>query len=343
MQRLLCFLIFVGGVTGMGEVVSAAERMRLAWPTPNHAYAQGELEEAFIQPTVSGRVESGLYGCVRTGGNQFHEALDLFPVARDAQGEPTDEVFTIADGVVRHVSAQPGYSSYGRYVVVEHVDAHLPVMTLYAHLASIAPDITTGTRVIMGQTLGIMGRSAGSRALPQDRAHLHFEIGLRLTDKFASWYRWKGFGSKNHHGVWNGMNLVGIDPLAFYTAFRAQQVGTFLEYWRTLKPAVTVRIKTGKLPDFAQRYPALRPEPLPFRGLAGWEVDFDRFGVPIAWRPLLAEAVSDYRRLEVRVVDFDAAAEADTPCKDLVRRRGGNPVPGDDLQTNLQLLFGLRK
>lgn len=315
--------------------------MTLAWPTPNTAYARGEPLEKFIQPTVSGRVESGLFGCVRTNGWQFHEALDLFPVERDSSGEPVDEVFTVADGIVRHVSTKPGLSSYGRYVVVEHVDAQLPVMTLYAHLASVAPGIRKGARVTIGDTLGVMGRSAGSRALPKDRAHLHFEIGLRLTDSFASWYRWRGFGSKNSHGVWNGMNLVGIDPLAFYDAFRAEKVDTFLDFWRALQPAVTVRVATTKTPDFLKRYPALRSGPMPLRGVAGWEVDFDRYGVPIEWRPLLKDAVAGYRNNEVRVVMFDSDAE--TNCKDLVKGSGGREVPDSDLQTNLQLLFGLRR
>lgn len=335
-SRLL--LLLVGSAAALPL---AAERMRLAWPTPNPAYARGEPVEAFVQPTVSGRVESGLFGCVRSSGRQFHEALDLFPISRDAQGEPLDEVFAIADGIVRHVSRQPGASSYGRYVVVEHVDAALPVMTLYAHLASIAPGIRSGTRVQIGETLGIMGRSAGARALPPERAHLHLEIGLRLTDSFASWYRWKGFGSKNTHGVWNGMNLVGVDPLAFYDAFRAEEVDSFLDFWQRLQPAVTVRIATTKIPDFLKRYPALRPAPMPLRGLAGWEVDFDPYGVPIEWRPLLSDAVEDYQRNEVRVVRFDR--EAQTTCKDLVKGSAGREVPGSDLQTNLQLLFGLRK
>ncbi len=339
MHVLRAVIFFCGGATLV--VPAAAERMRLAWPTPNQAYARGEPIENYIQPTQSGRVESGLFGCVRNSGTRFHEALDLFPISRDRRGEALDEIFVVADGIVRHVSAKPGLSSYGRYVVVEHVDAQLPVTTLYAHLASIAPGIRKGTKVKMGDTLGIMGRSAGARALPKERSHLHFEIGLRLTDNFASWYRWRGFGSKNDHGVWNGMNLVGVDPLAFYDAFRAKKVDTFLDFWRALQPAVTVRIATTKTPDFLQRYPALRPAPMPLRGFAGWEVDFDRYGVPIEWRPLQQDALQGYARNEVRVVMFDSDAE--TTCKDLAKGRAGREVPGRDLQTNLQLLFGLRK
>ena len=60
----------------------------------------------------------------------------------------------------------------------------------------------------------MMGRSAGGYAIPKDRAHVHFEIGLKLSDNFDSWFTWKKFGSPNQHENWNGMNLMGLDPNA---------------------------------------------------------------------------------------------------------------------------------
>ncbi len=342
-MRIGLRVIVSASVVSLFAGTAPAERLRLAWPTANTAYAEGRPVEDYIQPTVSGRVESGLFGGVRTGGNQFHEALDLKPIERDGQGEPTDEIFSILAGVVRHVSNHPEKSSYGRYIVIEHVDAALPVSTLYAHLASIAPGIKKGARVQMGQVIGVMGRSAGSSPLPKSRAHLHFEIGLRLTDKFQSWYNWKKFGSKNDHGIWNGMNLVGVDPKAFYDAFRDGKMDTFLEFWQQKTPTVTVRVATRTSPNFIRRYSALRSEPMPLFGLAGWDVDFDEFGVPIDWRPLLADAVEGYGKYEVRIIATDDEALRSVRCKDLVRTLGGKQVPDSDLQTNLQLLFGLRR
>ena len=333
-------MLFLGGALA---VSAAAERLRLAWPTINAAYARGESVENYIQPTQSGRVESGLYGCVRNGGTRFHEGIDLFPVERDANGEALDEIFAVLDGVVRYVNDGPGLSSYGRYVVVEHVEARLPVYTLYSHLARIGPGIGPGARVRTGQSLGIMGRSAGARPLPKSRAHLHFEIGVRLTDRFQPWYDWRDFGSKNDHGLWNGMNLTGIDPLAFYDAFRAREVDTFLDFWRQLSPAVTVRWASSSIPDFVKRYPALRAEPLPLRGLAGWEIEFDRYGVPLSFRPLQQLDIAEYRSGELRIVRADTAVLDQIRCKDLVRRSGGRLVPDDDLLMNLQLLLGIRE
>lgn len=320
-----------------------AERLRLAWPTANHAYANGEPLEAYIQPTVSGLVESGLFGCVRSSGNQFHEALDLMPIERDRRGEATDLVYTVLEGVVRHINPRAGASSYGRYVVIEHDTVSPAIYTLYAHLASVDSGIAVGRRVNTAQVIGVMGRSAGGYTIPKDRAHVHFEMGVRMTDQFQDWYDWKKFGSRNDHGLWNGMNLVGFDPKAFYDAFRAQEVNTFDEFLRASKPAVTVRVATTVTPDFVLRYPSLQvtnSTPLP---VAGWEVTFDRFGLPFAWRPLEQAEVEGYRSLEAQVVWTDDDLLKSCRCKDLVRYRSGKPQPDRDLQTALQLLFGIRR
>ncbi len=121
----------------------APNRLDLGWPTPNPAWADGKGIEAFIQPTVSGDPQSGCFGCVRDNGFQFHEGLDLKPVARDRRGEPEDEVFAVLPGIVRHVNLRPGESSYGRYIVVEHTGVTPSVYSLYAHLARVMPVCST--------------------------------------------------------------------------------------------------------------------------------------------------------------------------------------------------------
>lgn len=324
-------------------LIQANERMRIAWPTPSRAYAEGHTIEEFIQPTVSGEVESGLFGCVRTSGNQFHEALDLFPVARDRKGEPIDKVYAAMSGVVRHINAVAGRSSYGRYVVVEHTDVVPAVYTLYAHLAAVDDGLKVGGRVGLGQMLGRMGRSAGGYTIPKERAHLHFEIGVRLTNEFQRWYDWKKFGSRNSQGMWNGMNLVGIDPLAFYDAFRAEEVENFGDHFQRFEMAVKIRIATDKVPDFTTRYPSLVVQLFPAIEQAGWEVSFDRFGVPFEWTPLPKEDLLGYGRDEVRIVDSNREILHECRCKDLVKGSSSRPKPDADLQRALQQLFGLRR
>ncbi|HEX2861164.1 MAG TPA: M23 family metallopeptidase [Lacunisphaera sp.] len=117
------------------------QRIEISWPTPNSAWERGRDYESWVQPTVSGEARSGLWGSVRSSGTQFHEGLDIKPVARDARGEPTDSITAAMDGVVRHVSTKPGDSSYGRYVVLEHPGMSPAVYTLYAHLARVDPGL----------------------------------------------------------------------------------------------------------------------------------------------------------------------------------------------------------
>ncbi len=323
-------------------VLAASPRIELAWPTPNTAYIEGKSREAYVQPTVSGEVESGLFGCVRSGGSQFHEGLDLKPVSRDRRGEPADEVFATMGGVVRHVNLRAGESSYGRYVVIEHPDLKPMVYTLYAHLSAVAPGLKTGDAVARGQVIATMGRSAGGYEIPKDRAHLHYEIGLVATRQFQSWYDWKKFGSPNEQGIYNGMNLMGVNALDFFNEFRARRVDNFTEYFAQLPAVARVRIATSRVPDLVQRYPELLTEEIPVAGVAGWELKVNATGLPFSWTPLKATDVIGFRANEVRLTDVDADALKRFRCKSIAVSRRGGYEPGRDLETMLQLVFGLR-
>lgn len=322
--------------------MAAGVRIELAWPTPNTAYIEGKSYEAYVQPTVSGEVTSGLFGCVRSNGTQFHEGLDLKPISRDKRGEPTDEVYATMAGVVRHVNVKAGASSYGRYVVIEHTELKPAVLTLYAHLASITPGLREGDSVTRGQVIATMGRSAGGYTIPKDRAHLHYEIGLMLTRRFQPWYEWKKFGSPNEQGLYNGMNMMGVDALDFFNQFRARRVNNFTEYFAQMPAVARVRVATSQVPDFVQRYPELLTAEIPPSGVAGWELKVNESGLPFSWTPLAGTDVVGMRVNEVRLSDVDADALKRCRAKSIAVSRRGGYVPGKDLDTVLQLVFGLR-
>lgn len=322
--------------------VSRAQRVEISWPTPSTAYLEGKPTEAFIQATASGVEESGLYGCVRSGGGQFHEGIDIKPVKRDRRGEPADPIFAAMGGVVRYISRQPGNSSYGRYIVIEHPQQSPAVYTLYAHLASVEAGLKVGDTVERDQVIALMGRSASGYAIPRDRAHLHFEIGLWLTRDFQGWYNWKKFGSANEHRFFNGMNLAGINALDFYDKLRARRVETFQQYFAQLTPAVRLRIATKKVPDFIERYPALLTKPIPPDGVGGWELVLNEMGVPFGWTPLTPMELIGLAPNEIRVIEADEALLKRFRCKSLVFTKRGKPAIGKDLETLLQLLFGFR-
>jgi hypothetical protein len=278
---------------------------------------------------------------VRGEGDREHEGLDIRPVSRDARGEPLDKISAAMDGVIRHVNTAAGESNYGRYIVIEHTGVSPAVYTLYAHLSRIEPGIRPGVAVRRGQVIATMGHTS-SGAIPRDRAHMHFEIGLMVTQDFPAWYAWKKFGSDNEHGLWNGMNLMGIDPLDFLRQWRTRKVDNFQQYFDQLRTVVRVRVATNRIPDFISRYPALLRKPMPPGLVSGWEIDCNATGIPFAWTPLGPADVAGLRPNVPQIVSFDSAVIRAYRCKSLVRTRGGSPVPGSDLQEMLQQVFGLR-
>ena len=330
-----------GALLVLPLVANAAGRIEIVWPTPNLAWSEGRPARDFLQHAGSGEPESGGFGGVRSNGIQFHEGIDIRPVSRDRRGEPSDDVFAAMAGVVRHVSTSAGDSSYGRYVVLEHPDVAPGVYTLYAHLARVAPGLRTGASVSLRQTLGTMGHSSGGYTIPRDRAHLHFEIGLMISRNFQAWYDAKKFGSRNDHGLWNGMNLMGIDPLDFLEQWRARKVNNFEEYFAQMKPAVRLRIITQRTPDFISRYPALLSKSLP-EHLAGWEITCNWTGLPIRWTPLSAMETIGLSTNEPTLVEVDAGLERRQRSKSLAVMRRGKWTAGRDLETVLQQLFGMR-
>ncbi|MBI5692678.1 MAG: M23 family metallopeptidase [Verrucomicrobia bacterium] len=323
-------------------MVAAETSFKLVWPTPNPAWSEGKPPSAWLQHAGSGDPASGGFGGVRSGGTRFHEGIDIRPVARDRRGEPLDEVFAAMAGVVRHVSTSPGASSYGRYVVLEHPERRPAVYTLYAHLARVAPGIRSGVTVAAGQALGTMGHSSGGYMIPAARAHLHFEIGVAATRDFQAWYDARRFGSRNDHGMWNGMNLLGIDPVAFYNDWRAGRVREVSDFFARQETAVRLRLATFRIPDFVNRYPALLAKPMPFGPVGGWEVRFNWTGLPFSWTPLSVAEVAGLPAGQPQLIEVNAAIERRERSKSLaVARRGGWAV-GKDLELVLQQLFGLK-
>src|ERR1700676_3433049 len=177
-------------------MVGQHETVDLALPTDNDALFRGDGPAFYqhIERDYHGEKstpwEGGQYGFVRdpietASGiiyTRFHEGIDIRPLQRDAQGEPLDEVRAIADGKVVHTNPVPGYSNYGRYIVIEHTWNGSPYYSLYGHLSSIRAQ--TGQSVRKGEPIAVMGHTGAG--LNTDRAPLHFELNLMLTRNFEA-------------------------------------------------------------------------------------------------------------------------------------------------------------
>ncbi|MCA1808295.1 MAG: M23 family metallopeptidase [Lentisphaerae bacterium] len=231
----------------------------LGFPTDQTNLLAPEAVSVF-QPTASGNPESALYGSVRTRKQgrsflpAFHEGLDIAAMQRDRQGRPLDRIYAVAPGKIGYINRIAGNSNYGRYLVLVHDDPLGEVYTLYSHLAQVDDGLQAGHNVAQGQVLGIMGNSSSS-PIPMVRAHLHFEIGIVLNDRFGNWFASKKL--KPNHGRFHGWNLLGIDPLAVYADQGRTPGFNLLRHLQSIPPAYDLIIRTDRLPDYFRRYQSL--------------------------------------------------------------------------------------
>ena len=312
----------------------------LVWPTPNKAFNEGYSIDTFVQSTASGRIESGLFGCVRNQGRRFHEGLDLSPTMYDSQGEAKDPIYAISPGVVVYINSEANSSSYGCYIILEHNEQGLTYFSLYAHISRFSNGIEVGDYIKSGQVIGILGRSANYE-IPKSRAHLHLEIGFKLTDHFQDWYDRQGFNSLNYHGNWNGMNLVGIDPLALFTAFRDGQVSSIKDYINNLTVSARIRIFTNSIPDFVRKHSALVTHSNLDRKVIAWDVAFSPYGLPKQWTPRFADEGIRGNEGDVSVLTYNLRQLSTQSCHMVVNINNGLPTISQVSLRTLRLLFGL--
>src|SRR5437868_14502229 len=231
MNRLLTVTFFTFAFalvcsTAMGE----NQAVDLGLPTDNDSLFSGggaafyQYIERNYNGVKSTPWEGGQYGFVRdptdtAGGvvyTRFHEGIDIRPLHRDAHGEPLDEVRAIADGKVTHTNLAPGYSNYGKYIVIEHHWDSSSYYSLYGHLSSIG--VQPGESVRRGQRIAVMGYTGVG--LNQARAHVHLELNLMLSHRFEAWHDAFFKDDPNHNGIYNGINLAGLDIARLYLALR---------------------------------------------------------------------------------------------------------------------------
>lgn len=268
--------------------------LQLALPTDNDALFRGDGADFYqVIERNFGGVESrpwegGQFGFVRdpvttASGiiyKRFHEGIDIKPVRRDARGEPLDIVRTIADGKVVHASPQAGFSNYGRYVVVEHQWGGSPYYSLYAHLNKI--EVREGQRVRRGETLGVMGHTG--TGIDRARAHVHVELNLMLSRRFDDWYGANFKRDPNRHGIYNGMNLTGVNLAKLFLALHQDPAVTLPQFVRREPVFYKVALPGSQPLDLIKMYPWLLTGTAP-ASVNSWEVSFSQSGLPLQVKP----------------------------------------------------------
>ncbi len=265
------------------------ELVDIVLPTDNDALFSGDGPAfyQYVERNYSGVKstpwEGGQYGFVRdptgtAGGvvyTRFHEGIDIRPLHRDANGDPLDEVRAIADGKVVHTNLVPGYSNYGKYVVIEHRWDGSSYYSLYGHLNSIR--VHPGDSVARGQPIAIMGYTGVG--INRERAHLHLELDLMFSRQFEAWHNAFFRNDPNHNGIYNGLNLAGLDVARLYLALHKNPSLTIPEFLNDEETFYKVTLPKSRHFDLPKLYPWMiagkRNEK------SSWDVSFARSGVPL--------------------------------------------------------------
>jgi hypothetical protein len=308
-------------------------------PTANHALYEKDGDERFFVPTPGKGPASGSFGCVRSDGWQMHEGLDIRCLQRDRHGEPTDPVTATAAGIVVYMSDHPALSNYGRYIVIQHQIDGVAVFSLYAHLQALRPGLRVGAAVQAGETIGLMGRTSNTRGgITKDRAHVHFELNLLYSERFSAWFNRRYPGERNDHGIWNGQNLVGMDPRLILLSERQLGARFNLATWIQHRTELCrVMVRAANFP-WVQRYPMLvKKSPAAMKeGVAGYEMALDFNGLPFE---AIARGPSEFRSpSRFQLLSVNEAEYTKNPCRRLVRHEGSHWQLGNNGLSLLELL-----
>ncbi len=301
----------------------AADLFRL--PTGNHALFQPGNEEKFFIGTIGKPWMSGSFGCVRSGGWQMHEGLDIGCIERDKKGEPKDAVMATADGTVAYMNKKAALSNYGNYILLRHQIDGLEIYSTYAHLKEIRSDLKIGSTVKAGEAIAVMGRTSNTHeGISKERAHVHFELNCFVNERFSGWHKKAFPGQRNDHAEWNGQNLIGLDPrLVLLGAHQGGEKFNLLTWLQNQTELCRVVVRDTNFPWLKRYAPLIRPNPVAQKeGVAGYELALNFNGLPFQVIPRASSELKGsgkYRLLSVNDQEYQK-----NPCRKLVTQRKGH-------------------
>lgn len=177
--------------------------------TPTPVAAKLSAFRGFVFPIEGAclpKSDNLMPGAARAYRNGIHEGIDFYQVDNCTKISKGTPVRAAKDGTV--IRADQGYHDLtraelaaadekiaagqandpalldllrGRQVWVDHGDG---VVTRYAHLSAIPPEIQVGRKVVQGETIAFVGDSGTPESIadPTSEMHLHFE--LRTGDSY---------------------------------------------------------------------------------------------------------------------------------------------------------------
>jgi hypothetical protein len=168
-----------------------------------------------------------------------------------------------------------------------------------------------------------MGRTANTHeGISKDRAHVHFELNLLASDRYARWHKKMLPDQRNDHGEWNGRNLIGLDPrLILLESHEKGDKFSLLRFIQQQPELCRVMVRATRFP-WLTRYPALvHQNPRAAKeGIAGYELALTFDGIPFELIPRSSAEIKGKER--VLLLSVNQAEHDKNPCGHLVQKTG---------------------
>ena len=145
------------------------------------------------------------------------------------------------------------------------------------------------------------------------------------------------FKSKNRHSNFSGYNLVGFDPLLFYSKYKQKEFSNPLEFLKSLPVITVVRVKTSQTPNLLFRYPSMCDQEKPSI-LYGWDISFGPYGLPLNLKPIAQKIAPNEK--QIKILTFVEGPDK-KPCRKLIVQKGNSFYPTEQLNTYLELIFDI--
>jgi hypothetical protein len=138
-----------------------------------------------------------------------------------------------------------------------------------------------------------------------------------FSRQFEAWYDTFFRNDPNHHGIYNGMNLAGLDVARLYLALRKNPALTIPEFLNDEEAFYKIALPKAQRFDLPTLYPWMLAAGK--RSGSSWEVSFARSGVPLR----IESSDKDITQPELSYVK-SISAECSYLTRDIVSGRGPN-------------------
>jgi hypothetical protein len=142
-------------------------------------------------------------------------------------------------------------------------------------------DIHTGDAVQRGQHIAVMGYTGVG--INRERAHVHLELNLMLSRKFQAWYdAYIDPKDPNRHGIYNGLNLTGLNIARLYLELSEKPSLTIPQFLAEEETIYKIALPKSQHFELPERYPWMVSGAADNRS---WIVSYTRSGLPLKIEP----------------------------------------------------------